>query len=317
MKVIFMGTPDFCVEFAENIRKEHELTCIVTKPDRQRGRDHKIIFSSLKKYAINNDIPCLQPEKTDTRDFEDCVRRLSPEIIVVVAYGRILSGDLLGIPAGGCVNVHFSMLPEYRGPDPVRRALLNGEKKTGVCTMLMDSGVDTGDILLKKAVQVEEGDDYLSLTAKLVKTGCGLMVETLEAMGSGKIEPEKQEVSKDLRAANIVRKEEMEVCWEDDAEKIFNIIRAAAGPGAWTQTCFCGKKRTLKLLKAFPPGHDDKLEKGRHAGQLLEISKQAGMAVKCGRGFLRIAEVQEQDRRKCSAYDYICGKRLKTGDRIN
>jgi methionyl-tRNA formyltransferase len=322
MKILFMGTPDFCVAFLKAIVPGHNIVGIVTKPVNPHAENQrKNSGSELIKYAVQNCIFISQPENLNDGAFISRISSLVPDIILVIAYGKKLPQKLLSLPAQGCINVHFSLLPEYRGPAPVSRVLLGGEEFTGVTTMFMDENIDTGMIILQEKVAIDENDNYLALLQKLVNAGCTVLIKTLELVEAGKATALAQDFSVKHKKAELIKKEDMKFEWHMPASQIHNIIRASYPSGAWFETRLeDGKKKILKVLSSdLHSGAgtcEDTREKEYEPGMIVEADKDGSVVVKCGPGCIRIKMVQAESRAKCSAYDYLLGARLKKGDSI-
>ncbi len=233
--IVFMGTPDFaCPTLQTLIDRGERLLAVVTQPDRPKGRGHKLMPPPVKELALAHDIPVLQPHRVRASAFVDSIRQLAPELIVVVAFGQILPKALLDIPPRGCVNVHASLLPRYRGAAPLNWCIINGETETGVTTMLMDTGLDTGPMLLKRATPIDENEDIVSLHDRMASLGAELLAETLDGLREGRIEPQAQDDSLSCYAP-LLKKEHGLIDWQRPARQIHNQVRGlAAWPGAQT-----------------------------------------------------------------------------------
>ncbi|MDI3543402.1 MAG: methionyl-tRNA formyltransferase [Candidatus Atribacteria bacterium] len=302
-----MGTSSFAVLVLEELLRDrnNNILGIVTKPDRPAGRGRKLCSSPVKEKAKEEGLTIWQPERVNDIEFLNILRSVSPEVIVVAAYGQILRRDLLSLPRKGAINVHASLLPRFRGPDPIRSVLLQGEKTTGVTIMLMDEGVDTGPILAQKEVAIDKEDNYQSLTEKLGKEGGKLLVETLPRWVRGEITPRSQEG--EVSYAPILKKERARIDWRDSAFNIVNQIRAFSPyPGAYTYF----QNRRLKILKAI-------LEEGVSAspGTVIEINSR-GFVVATGEGGVLVEEVQPESRQVMVSREFCCGYPLKEGDQL-
>ena len=234
IRVVFMGTPEFaCPSLQKLIDRGEKLLAVVTQPDRPKGRGQKLVPPPVKVLAKRHGIPVLQPLKVRAPEFVETIRELSPDLIVVVAYGQILSPAILSIPPRGCVNVHGSLLPKYRGAAPIARALLRGEPKTGVTTMLMDAGMDTGPILLMEETEILPEDNLETLHGRLARMGARLLLKTLEGLEKGTLEPQAQDHAQATYAPKITR-EEGRIDWRLPARDICNLLRAfdPGGEGA-------------------------------------------------------------------------------------
>ena len=224
LKTIFMGTPDFAVPCLEVLQAKTEVLAVITQPDRPKGRGHNLQASPVKQKALEYNLPVLQPEKIKTEEFTAELEKLQPDLIVVVAFGQILSQRILDIPPLGCVNVHASLLPRYRGAAPIHWSIINGEKETGVTTMLMDAGLDTGDMLLKDKVAITEEMTTEELHDQLMAMGGKLLAETIDGLANGTITPEKQDDSIS-NYAGMLNKETGHIDWSKSAVEIHNLIR--------------------------------------------------------------------------------------------
>lgn len=244
LKVIFMGTPDFSVPILQYLIDNTNVILVVTKADKEVGRDKKMSFSPIKKLAIQNNIDVFQPIKI-RKDYE-IISEMNPDIIVTCAYGQIISKDILDIPKLGCINVHASLLPKYRGATPIQWAMLNGEKETGVTLMYMDEGVDTGDIIASKSCLIEENDNIESLHQKLSLIGVDLLRETLPKIVAGTNERMKQDESKATFTTMIKREDEL-LSFDDNGINIINKIRAF---NPWPLAYFVYKGQEIKVINA-------------------------------------------------------------------
>ncbi len=259
MKTIFMGTPEFAIESLNALHEKVELAAIVTQPDRPKGRGHKLQPSPVKEWALNHSIKVFQPEKIKTEEFLKILEELKPDLIVVVAFGQILSQKILNLPKYGCINVHASLLPRYRGAAPIEWSLINGEKKTGVTTMMMDKGLDTGDMLIKREIEIDNDMILPELHDKLKKLGAEALIETIEKIENGTLERIKQDDSQS-NYAPMLTKETGLIDWNKSPRKIHNLIRGLYG-GAYT--IIEGQKYKIWRTKL----NGDKLE-------ILEIQAQ-------------------------------------------
>lgn len=304
MDIVFMGTPLFSVPSLEKLinNQKHKVLAVFTKPDKINKRGKKIEFSEVKKIAIKYNIPVYQPETLKSLDVNKYLETLKPDVIVVVAYGKILPIDILELPKYGCINVHGSILPKYRGAAPIQRAIINGEIETGITTMYMDKGMDTGDILLTKKVEITSEDTAKSMFEKLSKVGADLLLKTLDEILSGTIKRIKQDNNKATYATPLT-KEEAYINWEKStAEEIVNLIRGMdAGPVAYT---LLGEKR-IKLFKARNINYEKVF---KSPGTVLSESP---LIIECKDGTtLEILELQAENKRKMSAKDFVMGTEL-------
>ena len=228
LKTIFMGTPDFAVPSLEALKNKVDLIAVVTQPDRPKGRGHKLIPSPVKVWALDNSIPILQPERIKTEEATEQLEQLKPDLIVVVAFGQILSKRILDLPKFGCINVHASLLPRYRGAAPIEWSLINGETKTGVTTMMMDVGLDTGDMLIKREFDITEDMILPELREKLMQLGAEALIETIDKLIDGTLERHKQDDSFS-NYAPMLKKETGLIDWSKSAQDIHNLVRGLYG----------------------------------------------------------------------------------------
>ncbi|SHJ61289.1 methionyl-tRNA formyltransferase [Anaerobranca californiensis DSM 14826] len=310
MRIIFMGTPEFAVPTLKKLyQSKHEIVAVVTKPDQKRGRGQKVSFSPVKELAISHGTLVLQPEKIKgNNDFIDTLIKLNADVFVVVAYGKILPKKVLDIPKKGCINVHGSLLPKYRGAAPIHWALLNGEKTTGVTTMLMDEGMDTGDMLLKAEIPIEEGDNVETLHEKLAEIGADLLIKTLEQLEEGTLKPEKQQEAL-ASYAPMVTKEMGLIDWSLPAKNIYNKLR---GLNPWPGTFTYIRGDRLKIISG-------EIYQGflqsQEPGTIVEIIKK-GIIVATGEGSILIKEVQPANKEKMDSYSYVNGYKIKRGEKF-
>lgn len=300
-----MGTPEFAVPSLEALHdSRHDIVLVVTQPDKPRGRGRKIMPPPVKESAIHHGYDLLQPESVKPLAFRDIIAELTPDVLVVVAFGQILPEHLLGLAPLKAINVHASLLPRYRGPAPIQWAIINGETETGVTTMLMNRGLDTGDILLKQAVRILPEDTYATLHDKLAREGACLLMETLERLTAGKLRPTPQ----DPTAASYVpmlKKKDGHINWELPARDIVNFIRGInPWPGAFT---FCGDIR-LKVNKSKC------LDKETHeAPGTVLVSFPDEILVATGKGILLIEELQGASGKCLATKEYLCGCSMAPG----
>ncbi len=302
-RIIFMGTPEFaCPTLRKLLERNENIVAVYTQPDRPKGRGQKLQAPPVKLLAIENSIPVYQPAKVREPDVIEQIRNLEPDLVVVVAFGQILPKSLLEIPPKGCINVHASLLPRYRGAAPLNWCIINGESETGVTTMQMDVGLDTGSMLLKKATRIDPDEDINSLHDRLSDIGAELLAETLDALRAGKLTPEIQDDSESCYAP-MLKKEHGIIDWSKTARCIHNQVRGLASwPGATTVL----DSIPLKLYKT-------EISTGKGApGELLSAGKQ-GIEVACGEGSLIIKELQAAGSRKMEAASFISGHPVQPG----
>jgi len=310
MRIIFMGTPDFAVpSLNELMNSEHEIISVVTQPDRPKGRHLHLQPPPVKEFAQNNNLPVLQPADLNVDLFREKIVNAKPDVIVVVAYGRIVPKWILAVSPHGCINVHASFLPSYRGAAPIQRAIMDGCKETGITTMLLDEGMDTGDILLQKHVEIAEEDTSGELAKKLSYAGAKLLLETLTGMAEGKIVPRKQDEGKASYAPKI-EKEEALLDWSRPSLNLNNLIRALNPfPGAYTY--LSGSR--LKVWEARI-AEESEGEIGK-VGSIVGF-KDDGIMVATIDKPLVLTVVQPENKRKMTAPELLCGHPVKMGEKL-
>lgn len=310
MQIVFMGTNEFSVPTLKNvINSEVELLCVVTQPDRPRGRKLKTVPSPVKEVAMENNLPLHQPEKVRRREFiEEVLQPLAPDLIIVVAFGQILPEAILSLPPLGCINVHPSLLPKYRGAAPIQRAIMNGEEETGVTVMFMDAGEDTGDVIIQKKMTIGISDSAEFLSRELAHLGAQMIGETLDMAQSGPLPRHAQDNSKVLYAPKL-KKEDGLIDWEKSAFEIHNLIRGTIPwPGAYTTF---GEAVRLKIWQSRP------LELHypcASPGTIADVLHDDGIVVTTGDTGLLITSVQPANKSKMTANAFVNGYRLKIGD---
>ncbi len=318
MKIVFMGTPDFAEESLKAIYEAgHEIVGVVTNPDRPKGRGMKMIPSPVKEFATENNLKIFQPEKIKNNDeFIKELKELHPDVICVVAYGKILPKDILDIPPYGCINVHASILPKYRGAAPIQWAVLNGDKTTGVTTMYMDTGMDTGDIILKQKVEIGENETTGELWGKLSKIGGKLLVETLKQIEKGTAPREKQ--GEDFSIAPMLDKKMAEIDWNNQTvEEIHNLVRGL-NPIMGAYTFYNNKKIKFWKVKVLNKKEVEDLEqeiskekiKSANTGEILLEDVKKGLYIKAKDGILEILEIQGENAKRMTVHDFLLGNKL-------
>lgn len=322
MKVIFMGTPDFAVGALEALLTAgHEVTAVVTQPDKQKGRDRKLQFSPVKECAVAHGLTVLQPARIKAPEAVEELKKYEADIFVVAAFGQILSKEILEMPKFGCINIHASLLPKYRGASPIQYAVLNGDDVTGVTIMQMNEGMDTGDILTMKAIPVEKDDTGGSLFEKLSVLGAELLVKTLPKIEAGEIIPVKQQ-EEDATHVRMLRKEMGRIDWEKDADVLERLVR---GMNPWP-SAYCGfRGKSLKIWKAEVSFGEQKEESGyaglfRHSenreaepGEVLLVTKDS-ICVQTGKGVLVLKEVQLEGKKRMPVQNFLLGCQVKAGE---
>src|SRR5277367_5093047 len=276
MKIVFMGTAELSCASLEKLAEKFSVIAVVTQPDKPKGRDLKLQCSPVKILAQKLNLPILQPAKARDEKFISELRELKPDLIVVVAYGQILPQTILDLPKFGCLNVHTSLLPKYRGASPIQSAILNGEIETGVTIMKMDAGLDTGEIISQACTSILPEDNSQTLHDRLAQLGAELLVATISGYVAGKILPRPQPAEGASYSAKI-KKEDGKIDWNEPAEKILNRLRAfTPWPGAFTFLKTEAKPQLLKIWKAKI------LERSGAAGEILSADKN-GIVVGCGK----------------------------------
>ncbi len=310
MKVIFMGTPDFAVGTLESlIQAGHEVVLAVTQQDKPKGRGKEVQFTPVKEMAVKHKIPVFQPKKIREPECVEELRRYEADIMIVVAYGHILTKEILEMTPYGCINVHASLLPKYRGAAPIQWSIIKGEEVTGITTMQMDEGLDTGDMLLKSEVVIEADETAASLHDKLARCGAKLCVETLEKIEANQIEPVKQGES-DTDYAKMLTKELGNIDWSDSAVQIERLIR---GLNSWPSAYSYWNSKVMKIWSSEVEGNC--CENHEEPGTIVKIEKD-GFWVKTGDGDLKILEVQIPGKKRMDAGAFLRGYQIQVGEKL-
>lgn len=316
MKIIFMGTPDFAKESLEAIYNDgHDILAVVTNPDRPKGRGMKLMESPVKQYAIQKNLKIYQPEKIrKNTEFIEEIKQMKPDVICVVAYGKILPKEILDIPNKGCINVHGSLLPDYRGAAPIQWAVINGEKVTGVTTMYMDIGMDTGDMILKKETQIGEDETTGELWERLSTIGANLLVETLRKVEYGTA-PRIAQGDK-FTIAPMLNKEISKIDWENKtAKEIKNLVRGL-NPFMGTYSYIQGKKLKfwkVDIVKTLP---NNKNIEHTENGTVVYSACKDGLYIKANEGIIKILEIQGENSKKMKIQDFLRGNEIKIGSKM-
>jgi methionyl-tRNA formyltransferase len=308
VKIVFMGTPDFAVPCLKKlVDGGYDIAAVYTQPDRKAGRGQKLVAPPVKELAEAYSIPVLQPESLKDDAVAAYLENLAPEVIVVAAYGRMIPQRVLSIPPHGCVNIHPSLLPGYRGPSPVATAILEGDKKTGVSIMLLDAGMDSGPILEQTEAVIEDTDTTGSLTARLAETGAQLLSEALPRWLSGEIAPKPQD-NDSATITRIFTKLDGEIDWSLTAEQIWRQVRAfQPWPGTFTK--WQGKQ--LKIIQALPLDYGKKGEPGKVVS--VDGPSTVPVGVECGEGLLGVLRVQLEGKKEVAIEEFVRGQRDFTG----
>ncbi|MGH4050497.1 MAG: methionyl-tRNA formyltransferase [Clostridium sp.] len=309
MKIIFMGTPEFSVPSLSSLINEFEVKAVFTQPDRPKGRGKNLSMSAVKEVALNYNIPVYQPIKLkNNEEMLEIIKNIKPDFIVVVAFGQILPKNILDIPKYGCVNLHASLLPKYRGAAPINWSIINGDSKSGNTTMFMDVGLDTGDILLSQEVELTSDITAGELHDILSSSGAQLLVETINGIASGVIKPVKQENEFSSYASKL-GKEMANVNWETGSINIHNFIR---GLNPWPIAYTHYEDKVMKIYKSKVTS----LVSDKKIGTILEVSKE-GIKVVTGNGVLLIEEIQFPGKKPLKVKDYIIGNKINVGVILN
>lgn len=298
MKIVFMGTPDFAVPSLKELINKYGVEAVFTQPDRPKGRGKKLAFSPVKEEALKHDIKVYQPEKLkDEKEMIEMLKEMKPDFIIVVAFGQILTKEVLDIPKYGCINLHGSILPMYRGAAPINWAIMNGEKVSGNTTMLMDVGLDTGDMLLKDEVEITDDMTAGELYDILKERGGKLLVDTIEGLVNKTITPEKQ--SDETFYAKMLNKEMAKIDWSKSAKDIHNMIRGL-NPWPVAHTLYDGS--TMKIFESEVINKNSSEENGK----IISVSKK-GIEVSTGEGILLIKKMQFPNSKPLTVEQYING----------
>lgn len=311
MRVVFMGTPDFAVPVLAAIDARTDLAevaAVVTQPDRPRDRGQRLVPSPVKSWAAAHDIPVLQPERARDASFILQLRALAPDVAVVAAFGQILSQEVLDIPVHGCINVHASLLPKYRGAAPIQHAIMDGETVTGITTMQMNAGLDTGDMLLRREVPIHADTTYGTLHDVLMETGAELLIETLERLAAGTLAPVPQ-MGESSYAARITR-ETAQIDWSKPARELDALVRGL-NPTPYAQTSLDGAVYKIGGLRRT--GH----AASAPAGTLVSADRRAGLCIAAGDEDVEITEIQAPGKKMMAASAFLNGCALTVGTRFS
>lgn len=307
MKTIFMGTPEFAIPSLEVVAKNTDLKAIFTKEDKVNARGNKIIFSPVKQFGIDNEIEVIQPKKIKDEKIIEKIKEINPDLIVVVAYGKILPKEIIDIPKYGIINVHSSILPKYRGASPIHSAILNGDTKSGVSIMYIEEGLDSGDVILQESCDILENDTLGTLHDKLKDLGAIGLEKALKLIETGKVEATKQDESL-ATFVKPITKEQAKIDWNNTKEVIFNQVRGLNPfPAAHT---FNEKDENIKIYKT------EKLDKEYEGqnGQIVDIINKKGPVVKVKNGALVLLEVKFQGKKLQRGVDVLNGRKMAIGE---
>lgn len=311
LNIVFMGTPDFARDSLKAlVEAGHNIKLVVTNPDKPKGRGMKMIASDVKIYAEEHNLKVVQPLRVKNNpEFVQELKEINPDIICVVAYGKIIPKEILDIPKYGCINVHGSLLPKYRGAAPIQWAVLNGDKETGITTMFMDEGMDTGDMILKEVVKIEEDETTGELWDRLSLIGGKLLIKTIEQIENNTFKREKQ--PDEFTIAPMLKKETAKIDWDNKtSQELKNLIRGL-NPfmGAYTYL----KDKKIKLWKV------EKLDLKCNAepGEVIASSNKEGLVIATVDGAISVLEIQGENSKKMSISDYLRGNAIAIGDKFN
>ena len=307
MKIIFMGTPDYAAEALEALIKAgHEVTAVVTQPDRAKGRSGQVQCTPVKECAVRHGIAVLQPVKIKTPEAIEELKKYEADVYVVAAFGQILSKEILALPRFGCVNIHASLLPKYRGAAPINQCIIDGEQETGVTIMQMDAGIDTGDILTQKKVIIEDKETAETLFDKLSQAGAELIVETLPKIERGEITPIKQDESL-VSYVKMMDKSKGRIDWSADAVSIERLVR---GLNPWPSAYTSCQGKTVKIWRSDVV--ETAVECTEQPGTIVLVGKDF-FDVACGAGNLRIYELQMEGKKRMDTKSFLLGNPWKEG----
>lgn len=311
MKVVYMGTPDFAVETLKAVVEAgHEVALVVTQPDKVQGRGKKIRYTPVKETALAYDLEVAQPEKVREPEFVERLKAIQPDVIVVVAFGQILPESILQIPKYGCINVHASLLPAYRGAAPIQWAVIDGLKETGVTTMYMEKGLDTGDIICQKTLALSEEETGGSLFDKLAVLGAELLVETLHRLENGTVQRRRQDDSVSSYA-KMLTKDMGNLDFTKDAEVLERLIRGLnPWPSAYTR--IDGKSLKIYQATVIP---EEQLSLAGEPGTVIAVDKKS-FTVRCGKGALQVYNLQLEGKKRMDTAAFLLGYHVQTGMKL-
>lgn len=315
MKVVFMGSPEFAVPHLKALLDSgHHVPCVFTQPDRPRSRGRRYLPTPVKVLAEEHEIPVYSPQTLKSQEALDVLKQVQPDVIVVVAYGLLIPKEILALPPKGCINVHASLLPKYRGAAPIERAIMAGEKTTGITTMHMAEGWDTGDIILQEKVDVPEDMTCGELNSKLSLKGSRLLVSTLNLIKTGTAPRISQDENLATYAAKLGR-DEFLIDWSKPAYVIHNLVRAGnPSPGAFTY--FQEKRLKVFQGKVLPGEENNSSFLQGLTGEICALRPE-GLMVRTGEGYYLIQEVQCEGSKRLAIRDYLCGNPIEVGDVLN
>lgn len=315
LNIVFMGTPDFAKESLESIyEKGHNILAVITKEDKQQGRGLKLIENPVKKYAKSKGIKVYQPRKIkNNNEIINIIEQLKPDVICVVAYGKILPKQILDIPKLGCINVHGSLLPKYRGAAPIQWAIINGDKITGITTMYMDENMDTGDIILKKEIEIGKYETTGELWNKLSKIGGELLVETLEKIENGDAPRIKQ--GQEFSLAPMLDKQISKIDWNNQTStQIFNLSRGL-DPMMGIYSTLNEKKLKLWKIK-IKDDFEEEINEIYSPGTVIYVNEKKGLYIKTKDGIIEVLEIQPENSKRMNILEFLRGAKISIGERF-
>ena len=315
MKTIFMGTPEFAIPSLEIVFKNTNLQLIFTKEDKINARGNKIIFSPVKQFGIDNNVEIIQPRKMKDEEVINKIKKINPDLIVVVAYGKILPKEIIDIPKYGIINVHSSLLPKYRGASPIHSAILNGDSETGVSIMYIEEGLDSGDVILREYCEISEDDTLGTLHDKLKNLGAAGLAKALNLIENGEVQAEKQDDSK-ATFVKPITKEQAKIDWNNEKEVIYNQIRGLNPfPAAHT---FNEKGENIKIYKSEKINKIYEGENGNEIenGTVVEIINKKGPVIKVKNGGILILEAKFEGKKLQRGSDIINGRKMIIGEKL-
>ncbi|HKL12703.1 MAG TPA: methionyl-tRNA formyltransferase [Halanaerobiales bacterium] len=310
MKIVFAGTPGFAVPSLKGLIKEAQINIdsVITQPDRRRGRGKKVRYTPVKKAALKYDLEVLQPENINDKDFIKKLNKKDLDAIVVVAYGQILSKEVLELPKYGCINLHASLLPEYRGSSPIQQAIIDGKEITGVTTMFMDEGLDTGDIIFQKKVKIKNEYNAGDLHDKLAEEGAELLKETLIKIENGSVSRLKQNEDK-ANYTSQLSKDDGLIDWSKSSQDLYYFVKGMnPWPGSFTYL-------NGKLLKIFEVKPIDETT-NKEAGTVIKANPAEGLFIQTGDGLLKIKKLQLAGKKKMPTEDFLRGYEIEEGTKL-
>ena len=308
MRIVFMGTPDFAyVQLKALLEAGHEVVAVVTQPDKPNKRGNKIVYSPVKVLALENSIEVLQPTNIKSLEAVQRIQSFNPQIIVAVAYGQLLSQKILELPKYGCINIHASLLPKYRGSAPIHWSIINGEVETGVTTMYMDIGMDTGDMIYHEKVSIGEYVTVGELYDKLAAIGASLIVKTIAHIQTGVAPREKQDEAKSTYAP-LLSKDTGKINWNNTSKQIANLVRGT-NPWPVAFTNYAGQK--IKILTT--QNHQDTIDIDSEPGTIIEYVRNKGLLVKTGDGAIYLDMIQFPNKKKMNMDTYLLGNTIEIG----